>query len=53
MRYVVLIYKRTEPDNRYHLFRNTLEEARAVAYQYDKDNKFSTSIYEIGEDLRY
>ena len=31
----------------------TLEEAQKLAREYDRDNKFQVSIYEIEEDLRY
>jgi len=46
-KYVILIA------NRYDSYtRRSLEEANAVANEYEKDNKFQTEIYEISEDLR-
>ena len=53
MRYVILISNRSDYYDRYWATRDTLEEARKVAHEYDKDNKYLTSIYEIGKDIRY
>lgn len=52
-RYIIVIANRSDYYNRYWVTRDTLEEAQKVAREYDKDNKYQTSIYKIGEDLRY
>lgn len=52
-RYIIAIVNRSDYYDRYWVTRNTLEEAQKVAREYEKDNRFQTSIYKIGEDLRY
>ena len=51
MRYVVLISRRDDSYDRHWVTRNTFEEAKKVASEYDKDNRFVTEIYEIGNML--
>lgn len=51
MRYVVLIGRRDDSYDRHWVTRNTLEEARKVASEYEKDNRFVTEIYKIGDML--
>lgn len=52
-RYIVVIVNRSDYYDRHWLTRDTLEEALKVAREYEKNNRFQTSIYKIGEDLRY
>lgn len=53
-KYVLLIADRFAPcDHRHWVTRDTLEEAQKLAREYDRDNTFQVSIYEIKEDLRY
>lgn len=52
-RYIVVIVNRSDYYDRHWLTRDTLEEARKVAQNYDDNHQYQTSIYKIGEDLRY
>lgn len=51
MKFVVLIANRYDIYDRHWVTRNTLEEARKVSSNYEKDNAYNTEIYEIGEML--
>lgn len=51
MKYIILVSNRFDIYNRYWVTRPTLEEARKVAYNYTKDNKFIAEIFELGESL--
>lgn len=52
-RYIIVIVDRYDFYHRHWVIRDTLEEAQKVAREYDNDHKYQTSIYKIGEDLRY
>lgn len=49
--FVVLISNRFDSYDRHWVTRPTLEEARKVANNYNKDNKFITEIFQLGESL--
>jgi hypothetical protein len=49
--YVVLINNKSDYCDRYWVIRNTLEEARAVAKEYNSDGKYLTSVYQIRQEL--
>lgn len=51
MKYIILISNRFDFYNRHWVTRPTLEEARKVATNYTKDNKFNAEIFELGESL--
>lgn len=51
MKYVVLIARRDDSYDRHWITRPTLEAARKVASEYERDNRFNTEIYEIGTML--
>jgi hypothetical protein len=51
MRYVVLIASRSDSYDRHWVTRNTLDEARKVANNYNHDLKYNTEIYEISQML--
>lgn len=53
-KYVILIVSRYDSYDRYWVTRCSLEEANAVANEYEKGNEFHTEIYEISgcQDLR-
>ena len=54
MKYLILINHRHDTYNRHWIICDTLERAKKVAYEYDKDNQFHTEIYEMPQkDLRY
>ena len=52
-KYIIAIVNRSDYYDRYWVTRDTLEEARKVAQNYDDNHQYQTSIYKIGEDLRY
>ena len=45
-RFIILIVNRYDYYDRYWVSRSTLEEAKKVAFQYEKDHKFTTEIVE-------
>lgn len=45
--YVVLISNKSDSYDRHWVIRNTLEDALAVAKEYNSDGKYLTSIYQI------
>jgi hypothetical protein len=51
MKYVVLIARRDDCYDRHWVTRDTLEAARKVASEYERDHKFNTEIYELGSML--
>ena len=51
MKYVVLIANRYDSYDRHWVIRTNLEDARKVASEYTRDNKFNAEIYEIGQLL--
>lgn len=51
MKFVVLIANRSDSYDRHWVTRNTPEEAHKVAAEYERDHKYNTEIYEIGEML--
>ena len=51
MKYVVLIANRYDSYDRHWVTRNTLDDARKVAAEYERDHKYNTEIYEIGQML--
>jgi hypothetical protein len=49
--FIVLVTNRFDTYDRYWVRRQTLEEARKVAREYEKNNSHTTEIYELGADL--
>lgn len=51
MKYIIIISNRFDSSDRYWVIRPTLEEARKVATNYTKDNRFVAEIFELGKSL--
>lgn len=47
--FAILISNRFDSYDRYWVRRNTLEEAKKVAFEYTKDNKYLAEIYKLEE----
>lgn len=50
-KFVILIVSRYDHYDRHWVTRPTLEEAKKVAFEYNKDNRYNTEIYELGSEL--
>lgn len=50
-KFVVLIVSRYDHYDRHWVTRPTLEEAKRVAWEYTKDNRYNIEIYQLGAEL--
>ena len=49
--FIILVTNRFDTYDRYWVRRNTLEEAKRVAWEYQKNNTHTTEIYQLGAEL--
>ena len=50
-KYIILIANRYDSYDRYWVRCESLERANKLAYEYTKDNKYTSEIYELGKEL--